>query len=112
MRKAVQESHRHRFHAGRSTKVKREHGMVDHLPATLGRIEDWPEIKAIIPGPIRNVHAKPPARLKVQYAVHDGFKAQAVSAGCVQEVYFVVTHPGFIPDLMKRVDGLPVRARA
>lgn len=72
--------------------------MISGLRDFLESIEDWPEIKSIIPGRIKRTGIHTALKLKVQYPTDTGLKCQAQSGGAIQEV-FVVTS---VPDVLAR----------
>lgn len=83
-------------HRARSSKIKYEHHMISGLRQLLEGIEDWPEIKSIIPGRISHTGKNRPLVLKVQYQIETGLKCQAQSRGAVQEVFIVTSKPDVI----------------
>lgn len=80
-----------KYRAGGTSKIKYEHGMIPGLRRLLESIEDWEEIKSIIPGRIRPVNKSHALRLKVQYEIEDGLKCLVLSGPAVQEVFIVTS---------------------
>ncbi len=86
------------------SKIKYEHGMIQGLRSFLERIENWDEIKSIIPGRSNRTRGnQPQIKLNVQYPVRDGLKCIARSGRAAQEVFFVT---GNAAELQKKLEAL------
>ena len=83
-------SHKHRG----ASKIKLCHEMIKGLRNILESIENWPEIKSIIPAKIHPCNdPKSRITLKIQYQTRSGLKCLAYSGAQVQEVFFVTAEP-------------------
>jgi len=75
-------------------KLKIEHSIIDGLRPVLERLLDYPEIRSIIPGVIRQVRdAKGPVKIRVTVPTTNGWKAIALSAGSRQELFISTELP-------------------
>lgn len=83
-------------HRAGSSKIKYEHHMIQGLRAFLEQIEEWDEIKTIIPGRIESVKFSRPFSLNVQYNTITGVKCIVRSGTAVQEVFIVTANPGLL----------------
>jgi len=76
-----------------SSKIKTEHSTIKGLLKLLERLENIPEIDAIIPGLIKPCKASSTIELTIQYITDAGLKALAKADNGVQEVFFVSSEP-------------------
>lgn len=80
-------------HRSGSSKIKYEHHMIQGLRPFLEQIEEWDEIKTIIPGRIEPVKFNKPFSINVQYNTITGIKCIVRSGTAVQEVFIVTANP-------------------
>jgi hypothetical protein len=77
-----------------SSKLKKEHAMIEGLRPVLERLEPLEEIHSIIPGRIKPAKgAKQQLKLEVKYSTATGLKVLAKTGVAVQEVFFVTNKP-------------------
>jgi hypothetical protein len=76
-----------------SSKIKRQHSIIDGLEELLESIEDWEEIQTIVPGRIKAVRSRQPLGLDIQYDTPSGVKCIAKSGPAVQEVFVATNNP-------------------
>ena len=79
--------------------------MISGLRQLLEGIEDWPEIKSIIPGRTSRIGTNRPLVLKVQYPTETGLKCQAQSRGAAQEVFIVTPKPDVVSKKLTDLRG-------
>lgn len=80
-------------HRANSSKIKYEHRMIPGLREFLEKIENWQEIKTIIPGKIKSVKTAFSNLIFVcQYETATGFKCFAKSKRSIQEVFIVTNN--------------------
>lgn len=72
-----------------SSKIKRKHHMIKDLEDFLKEVQEWDEVKAIIPGEIKAGAKTQAFKFTVQYPTGSGLKCKAHCGGTVQEVFFV-----------------------
>ncbi len=70
-----------------SSKIKRQHSIIDGLDELLQLIEPWEEIQTIVPGRINQTRSRQPLTLDIQYDTPSGVKCSAKSGPAVQEVF-------------------------
>ena len=80
--------------------------MIEGLRKFLESIEDWEEIKSIIPAEIRPVKSVQEFNLKVRRRTHTGVNCIAYSRSAIQEV-FIVT--GDVDKFIKRLEEFQSR---
>jgi len=80
--------------------------MIAGLRNLLEQIEEWPEIKSIIPGEIKSVRTPfPKLMLVCQYEIETGLKCFAKSKRSVQEVFIVTTEKEALIARLKALFG-------
>ncbi len=91
--------HKHRG----SSKIKHQHHIIDGLAVFLERIEDWEEIRSVIPGKINRIRSSMGSlKIRIQYPTVSGLKCLAREAAAVQEVFFVTPKPQDLQDRLKK----------
>lgn len=87
---------------GGSSKIKYEHHIIKDVRAFLESIEDWGEIKSIIPGRISPRKASHELLVTSQYTLKNGLKCLAKSGAAVQELFFVTDEPEILSEKLRK----------
>jgi hypothetical protein len=87
-----------------SSKIKYEHGMIDHLKKFLEKIESWEEIQTIIPAVINSTKGGVSFVFRVRYATEKGLKCFAQSGHSIQEVFIVTSKPEILKEKIEQID--------
>lgn len=76
-----------------SSKIKRQHSIIDGLAELLETIESWEEIQSIVPGRISATRSRQALTLTIQYNTPSGVKCMAKSGPAIQEVFIATPKP-------------------
>lgn len=76
-----------------SSKIKRQHTIIDGLEELLETIESWEEIQSIVPGRINSIRSRQALTLTIQYNTPSGVKCIAKSGSATQEVFVATPKP-------------------
>ena len=88
-------------HRARSSKIKYQHSMIKGLRRFLESIENWEEIKSILPGAIHRTKSVQEFNIRVQYLTRTGLKCLAFSGSAVQEVFIVTGKPDEVQKMLQ-----------
>lgn len=75
----------------RSGKIKQEHQIIPGIRPILEQIEQCPDVKSILPGPIRPLRAR--LEVTFQYFTETGLKLLAKNGSAIQEVFLTTAEP-------------------
>lgn len=93
-----------KFRAG---KIKREHSIVSSIIPLLERLEQCPEVQAIIPAEIAHNPSPSQPTLTFQRFTDQGLRLLGKGEGAVQEVYVVTADREAVLEFMRAAGWLP-----
>jgi len=98
-----------KFRAG---KIKREHSIVGSIVPLLERLEQCPEVQAIIPAEIAHNPSPSQPTLTFQRFTDQGLRLLGKGEGAVQEVYVVTADREAVLEFMRKTGWLPRERKA
>lgn len=93
-----------KFRAG---KIKREHSVVPSIEPFLARLEQCPDIQAIIPGEIAHSPSPSQPALSFQRLTEQGLRLLGKGGGAVQEVWVITAEPNAVLAWLREQGVIP-----